>query len=660
MKRLSALILVVLGFAGCTDAFIEPKPVEKNNVDNRLTLTGTVCTERPRPDGFPVKVVLVVDQSGSMCVSDPPGSQEVGGFCQQIASLVVPPGVTEPARVRALKRLLQQFATQPNVSVSLVPFETNVKNPFPASTASMTSRFTRADNPGLLTSLQNLQSQLGKGTDYQGALAYAYTVIADDIALLTQSKPESLPRTRYVVVFLTDGTPYPRCAGNDPANQADLIANYASPDRPELLWADSSGSGDFCNLIDPPPCMPGDSSCIPGFVSGTDRNQNYQLFSYVDQLMELRDAYNIGDIRLHTVLLFNEDAVRNCGPICQDIYGTYPQVPPAQYPAAAKKIATWTLQQLAQRGNGVYQEFVGAAGVQAIGLGALDYSSLAAKNVMKQLLVKSMSSAPGDDDRVVDTDGDGLIDELDQAYKYKTNNFFGDTDGDCFDDDFEVRHYDEGFRADVKDGRGCDPMSPLTPGCTCNVDNDGDGLPAQVETYLKTKDTLMDTDGDGMPDGLEVRYGLDPLKRTATGLDTDGDGLPDSLELRSESNPIKRDNTFFDKEGYQYETKAVEQPDQSICYDFSVSNLKLVTPPKQAGLTQGHNLYKVFFAEAPESGVATDYGVWSVGCAWAQYDPPSVRVPAAPDLHFNRGDFRPARMLSRPSDYLSGCIGQRP
>ena len=88
--------------------------------------------------------------------------------------------------------------------------------------------------------------------------------------------------------------------------------------------------------------------------------------------------------------------------------------------------------------------------------------------------------APGDDDRVVDTDGDGLIDELDQPYKYKTNNFFADSDGDCFDDDFEVRHYDEGFRPDVKDGRGCDPMSPLTPGCTC-ADNDGDGLSYQVE-----------------------------------------------------------------------------------------------------------------------------------------------------------------------------------
>jgi hypothetical protein len=163
-----------------------------------------------------------------------------------------------------------------------------------------------------------------------------------------------------------------------------------------------------------------------------------------------------------------------------------------------------------------------------------------------------------------------------------------------------------------------------------------------------------------MPDGIEVRYGLDPRSRTTSGLDTDGDGLPDALEIRSDTNPIKRDNVFFDKQGYQYETKAEEQPDQSICYDFSVTNLQMVTPPKKAGLKQGHNLFKVFFAQSPESGIATDYGVWRVACAWAQYDPPSVRVPLAPDMAFQNRDFRRPPNLNSTAEYATGCIGIAP
>ena len=59
--------------SSCTDAFIEPTRIESTQVDNRLELKGRVCTSPARASDFPVKVILLVDQSGSMCVSDPPG-----------------------------------------------------------------------------------------------------------------------------------------------------------------------------------------------------------------------------------------------------------------------------------------------------------------------------------------------------------------------------------------------------------------------------------------------------------------------------------------------------------------------------------------------------------------------------------------------------------
>ncbi len=638
---LSALVL-----SACSDAFLQAQTADEVHVDDRLAVTGRVCTARPDPSGFPVKVVLIVDQSGSMCVSDPPGSQQSSGFCEMYA--VVPPGVTQPARVRALTNLLTQFQAQPNVRVALVPFETNVKGVWPQASGTGAARFARPD-PSLSSRITTLQAELGKGTDYQGALSAAYSLIASDINDVQQTAPEQLPRTRYVVVFLTDGTPFPRCSGNDNLSQ------YADADHPELTWADSQGAGDFCNVLDPQ-----SRDNITGFVVGTDRNQNYQLFSYVDQLMELKSQYNIGDLRLHTVLLMNEEAVRACGPICQDLYGAYPNTPPAQYPQAAKKIARWLLTQFAQRGNGVFQEFDDFSGLAQLSLGALDYGSLASKNVMKTLVLQALSSEPGSVDRQVDTDGEGLPDALDNGFTHDTNPFFADSDDDGFDDNYEVRHFDDGFRADQKDGRGCDPKSPLTPSCRVR-DTDGDGLSQFAEDYLKTRPTLVDSDGDGMPDGLEVRYGLDPLKPNAGQLDTDGDGVDDATELELGSSPVRADGAFREKNAFNYALKADPQSDGRICYDFTVSNVQLVTPPAKAGLREGFNLFKLWFAEAPESGVATDYGVWHTACAWAQYAPPSVREPAGPQTNaITPAQFFPPAQLADSAAYDARCVGISP
>src|SRR5512139_3065361 len=116
-RMLMAAGLLAASVVACTDTLVEPLVQDQTLQDDRLTLKGHVCTAPANPSGFPVKVVLVIDESGSMCVSDPPGSQEGSGFCEQVA-VVVPPGVTEPARVRALRKLVSQFRDQPNVQIS--------------------------------------------------------------------------------------------------------------------------------------------------------------------------------------------------------------------------------------------------------------------------------------------------------------------------------------------------------------------------------------------------------------------------------------------------------------------------------------------------------------------------------------------------------------
>ena len=640
-------LVAVLLLGGCSDASLESLASQSTNLDDRLTIRGEICTSVPTPDQFPVKVVIIVDQSGSMCVSDPPGSQGAPGICEQVNPIVNPNGNLVPARSRALRRLRDQFAPQPNVEIAVVPFETNVSNVFPPAPQRFAPAAALDD-----AYIANLQNTLGKGTDYEGALSEAYARVADDIAATQASSPDKLPRTRYVVVFLTDGTPYPRCSA------IDTLPIYADPYNPDLTWEDNALP--FCNVTDP-------QDQINGWTVGTDRNQNYQLFALVDRIVNLKALYNVGDIRLHTVLLFNEESVRACGTICQDIYGVYPNVAPADYPAAAHAIARFVLTRMAQRGNGIFQEFSGT-NVQTISLGALDYTSMISPNVMKSIIVQALRSEPDGRKRVLDSDGDGLPDETDNSFSLQTNKFAVDTDNDCLDDNFEDQRSDNGFIAyNDRDARGCDV--PTAGGCSCR-DTDGDGLGLKAEEYLQSKAGLVDGDSDGIPDGMEARYGLNP-RESNLGQDTDGDGFSDGDELKKGSNPLIPDRVFYEGEGYQYEVTAVPQANGSVCYQFAVSNLKLLTPPAQnsAQVNQGYNLFKVWFAESPESAISTDYGFWRSACAWARFQPPSIRQPTGPELALSptyglralpQGGFgRPDLMSDYPDNY-SACDVRNP
>ncbi len=642
-------VVLALGLLSlsCSDAVVQALGSDISNANDRLTLKGNVCTPPADASGFPVKVVFIIDQSGSMCVSDPPGSQNGQGFCELALIKSLGAGITQPGRVRALLSLMNQFSSQPNVSVSLLPFETNLQGTYPPVGAG--NRFVRATDPGIAPFINNLQGKLGKGTDYQGAWAAAEALIASDISTVQRQNPALVPRTRYVVVFLTDGTPFPRCSANT------NLPVYADPDHPWLIWPDDVGAGDFCKTLQT-------QDQILGFIPGTDRNQNYQIFDWVDKLVALKQQYNVGDIRVHTVLLLNLAAVAACGQLCQDIYGAFPNVPPSEYAEATHKIASWLLRQIAQRGNGVFQEFLDGD-IRNLGLGALDYSSMKSPFVLKSLIARHMRAVPGTNDRgqnlfVVDSDGDGLSDSDELAIR--TNRFLTDSDLDCFDDLYEHRHRDQGFDPLVKDPRGCDPASPSTLGCACR-DTDGDGLSQFAEAYFGTNPGLMDSDGDGIPDGLEIRFGMDPLNPNDANLDPDGDGIPNLKEIMANTNPNKKDRDLFDRDGFQYQWTVQSQADGSNCYDFSISNIKMLTPPAQAGIREGFNLFKVYFAASPQSGVATDYGVWRVGCAWAQYDPPSIREPAGPELVFRDQDFHDPPALILDSDYLGGnCVGKSP
>jgi len=630
--------LCCLALCGCNDALLQATLAEEGTLDDRLALRGEICTSPPNPSGFPVKIVFLIDKSGSMCVSDGPGSQESSGFCERMGDMLAGLGVTRPGRVRALEELITRFSTQQNVSVALVPFESKISSAYPET------GFVRASDGVLPDRIRALQADLGKGTDYQGALGHAYARIEADIQnSISHGQRAVLPRTKYVVILLTDGSPYPRCALDD--NQPDEY--YATWERPWATWRDNPE--EFCNADDA-------AEEIPDFLSGAERNQNHQIFDGVGRLMALRDKYNLGDMRLHTILLFNREAVRMCGQICwTDLYNGLD-------PEQANSVSAWTLRQMAEvHGNGTFQQFTTAASIE---LGSLDYTSLASRFAVKTLLARNQYAFPSQEGLSVDSDGDGLPDDDDAVQRSGTNKLSVDSDGDGFPDAFEAARRGEGFEPLVADPRGCKAIGTTPAPYSCR-DTDGDGLSQAAEAYLGTEEIIPDTDADGLPDGVEVMAGLDPLDRHDRIIDADLDGVPDLVEVLSHTNPLLDDREYHSNDAYRYEMVARPQADGRICYDFLASNIRLVTPDRASGQI-GFNYITLTFAEAPENGVTRDYGVWRQACVFAQLAPPSVRQPAGPEITLTDADFlridrieaSPGQLV--PTDYRTRCRGALP
>lgn len=639
MRRVFVLCAVL--FAACDDTKIEPLAKQVQGLDDRLTLRGTVCTRPPDTQGFPVKVVFVIDKSGSMCITDPPGSQtDAQSICQTFAAGInpadnpdnycEPDGTARPGRTCAMYQLLNQFADKPNVEVALVPFETKISGEYPdQGFAPIVKNGGNANYDTWVERINDMQGSLGQGTDYQGAFAEAYNRISEDILASAKS---ARPRTRYVVVFLTDGTPFPRCAANDALPTVD----YATPTDPDLIWPDSPGAGCpgddcFCNTdqVEIDGVMNPDGTSAAPFTTGTDRNQNYQILDVVDRIMQLKDKYDIADIRVHSILLWNAG---NIGTLSlseqQDLFGDVGSVNPVQ---AAHDVAEHLLREISEgHGNGTYQEFRTVASIQ---LGALDYTSLAAPYVLKSLIVSNDSAVPRPTGQAVDSDGDGLPDDVDNDFTSGTSKFDVDSDRDGFNDEFETLHAGEGFSPkDDPDPRGCKTTPSHTATCVCQ-DTDGDGLSECAEQYLGSDSTLMDSDADGVPDGLEARYGLDPSFAESPLADTDGDGTPDLDEVKAHTDPHVADGELAATDAYHYAITARDVDGGGVtCYDYEVSNIKLVTTQAADGTQHGFNHLKLYFDEAPKSNVTGDYGEWRIACASAQYAPPSVRAPQGPDL----------------------------
>ena len=173
------VLLLAVAAMTCTDAGLQAKLPEVPTYDNKLALSGQFCTSPADDVAFPVKLLFVIDQSASLQCTDPGN-----------------------ARLSALNRAGSALDSLPNVEFGVVGFASWSK------VVEFTPDWSEANG-----ALAPEDGAGGPATDYQGARSTTLEMLEMD---MVQAGPAETARTKYMVLFISDGVPEPRCrAGCD-------------------------------------------------------------------------------------------------------------------------------------------------------------------------------------------------------------------------------------------------------------------------------------------------------------------------------------------------------------------------------------------------------------------------------------------------------------
>ncbi|MFT3709945.1 MAG: vWA domain-containing protein [Archangium sp.] len=190
----AALAAFVAGLllAACTNTYLYDERREDNLPrDRNLTLTGQFCTPSPNQVVRPIKIVIAMDASQSMSVTDPNGT-----------------------RATAAINLLDNLPQEPEISFVVLLFA--------GSTSAWLSRSGMADFDRIIdytpTDRTNLRQRIlnftapgnmtnRDSTDFVKPLSDIYALINGDLAASRLMNANDETRPRYSVIFLSDGQP---------------------------------------------------------------------------------------------------------------------------------------------------------------------------------------------------------------------------------------------------------------------------------------------------------------------------------------------------------------------------------------------------------------------------------------------------------------------
>ncbi|NJK31867.1 MAG: VWA domain-containing protein [Deltaproteobacteria bacterium] len=186
-RRFLSLLLAGALFQCAEPDLFRAEGLGESPLDNRLAVESSFCTEDPTTLNFPTKILFVVDTSQSMNRTDPQGQ-----------------------RLLAVQEVVDAFIDDPGVSFAIIQFsgQTTVLT----STTIINSVGVPERVDGFTRDRQNIENaivRLGVAestTDYEGALSQVLRVLSDD---MLRSDEQDLSRSKYVVIFLSDGLPNP-------------------------------------------------------------------------------------------------------------------------------------------------------------------------------------------------------------------------------------------------------------------------------------------------------------------------------------------------------------------------------------------------------------------------------------------------------------------
>ncbi|MFH1807466.1 MAG: hypothetical protein ABIJ09_01880 [Pseudomonadota bacterium] len=627
-----AASLALLG--ACSKGEIQPADlVTTKVVDNKVELAGSFCTAKPQEERFPVKILLILDGSGSLQFTD-----------------------EGAIRVRAVTELLNRYVGNDTVMFHLILFNTFVKE-FPEA-----SEFWDAAR---LVQSVNLDAQLQVAevlTDYQAALSSAFELISIDA-----QGPEAR-NTKYVVLFFSDGQPSPVCcicedesaqkptpdvsmdcsfgevypAGGGPGTSQCNPPTVADLNIGMQLSRVCEGQWEFniCNnLAELQVSFPARfQNQFPDLNTEQNYNREFQILNLLDDMVELTEGLDVGAFQFHSIMLWN--AALPAG--IQAIVGT-------NYCRQSR-----LMRMMAERGGGEYRE---ARSAEEIDFLQFDFTALKRTNKMRRVFVTNRNLVPTAEGLVLDSDGDGLSD--DEEYELGIDPLLRDTDGDGYTDLLEVRYAEFGMNPleALHPYTPCMSFNnpPLTPGMDPqsgfpgtslsptddlgqSVDSDNDMLRDCEEDMIGTNPLEADSDHDTIPDGLELRFGLDPRVQDAEG-DADFDGISNIEEVLRNLNPREDDPVARRAPAFRYTLEqTLETLDQRGCFDLRMRHITLETPlgyfriPNDPAAPQhidlpGYNQIQVYEVESPSDDALGETRVRGA-CYLARYVAPDFREPA--------------------------------